>query len=145
MWQFIQEINANGTTIILTTHYLEEAENLCKNVAIINHGKIMYDGSLLGIIDRFSGHKMLSLQFGDGKMPGDLARYGEVVEIEEPKAKLRVERNVIAEVLSSVLASHTIEDVSVEDPPLEEVIAQVFEQTTEHFEASIEPAGISEG
>ena len=47
----------------------------------------------------------------------------------EPKAKLRVERNVIAEVLSSVLANHTIEDISVEDPPLEDVIAEVFAQT----------------
>ena len=41
MWEFISEINARGTTVILTTHYLEEAENLCRNVAIINHGEII--------------------------------------------------------------------------------------------------------
>ena len=59
-------------------------------------------------------------------MPGDLARYGEVLEIIEPKARLRIDRSKIAEVLSSVLASYSIEDVSVEDPPLEEVIADMF-------------------
>jgi ABC-2 type transport system ATP-binding protein len=59
-------------------------------------------------------------------MPRDLSRFGEVIEVREPKVKLRVERREIASVLSSVLASYTIEDVSVEDPPLEEVIAQAF-------------------
>jgi ABC-2 type transport system ATP-binding protein len=68
----------------------------------------------------------LTLQFGDDQMPSDLARYGEVLEIIEPKVKLRVDRSVIADVLSAVLANHTIEDVSVEDPPLEEVIAEMF-------------------
>jgi len=116
-------------TILLTSHYMKDVAALCKRVVIINHGRIMYDGSLLGIVDQFSSHKVLTLQFGNGKMPGDLARYGEIVEIVEPKAKLRVERNVIADVLSSVLANHTIDDVSVEDPPLEDVIAEVFAQT----------------
>ena len=116
-------------TILLTSHYMKDVAALCKRVVIINHGRIMYDGSLLGIVDQFSSHKVLTLQFGDGEIPGDLARYGDIVEIAEPKAKLRVERNVIADVLSSVLANHTIEDISVEDPPLEDVIAEVFAQT----------------
>lgn len=46
MWEFLQEINNNGTTIILTTHYLEEAENLCRNVAMINHGKVVRKGAM---------------------------------------------------------------------------------------------------
>ena len=46
MWRFLQEINHHGTTIILTTHYLEEAENLCRNIAIINHGKIVENTSM---------------------------------------------------------------------------------------------------
>ena len=53
MWEFLREINASGTTIILTTHYLEEAESLCRNVAIIDHGKIVQNTSireLLGAI-----------------------------------------------------------------------------------------------
>jgi ABC-2 type transport system ATP-binding protein len=55
MWTFLKEINGNGTTIILTTHYLEEAENLCRNIAIIDHGKIIENTSmklLLKMLDR---------------------------------------------------------------------------------------------
>jgi ABC-2 type transport system ATP-binding protein len=115
-------------SILLTSHYMKDVAALCKRVVIINHGQIIYDGSLSGIVDKFSSHKVLTLQFGDGRMPGDLSRFGDVLELKEPEAKLRVERNVITDVLSAVLAAHVIEDVSVEDPPLEEVIAQVFSQ-----------------
>lgn len=116
-------------TILLTSHYMKDVAALCQRVVIIAHGEIVYDGSLKGIVDRFSGHKVLTLQFADERMPSDLSRYGEVLEIVEPKAKLRIDRSRIAEVLSSVLASYSIEDVSVEDPPLEEVIADMFELT----------------
>ncbi len=50
MWEFLREINANGTTIILTTHYLEEAENLCRNIAIINKGNIIENTSMKSLI-----------------------------------------------------------------------------------------------
>ncbi|HCK42353.1 MAG: ABC transporter [Planctomycetaceae bacterium] len=113
-------------TVLLTSHYMKDVAALCQRVVIIAQGEIVYDGSLSGIVDKFSGHKVLSLQFADDRMPGDLARYGEVLEIIEPKARLRIDRSKIAEVLSSVLASYSIEDVSVEDPPLEEVIADMF-------------------
>jgi len=116
-------------TILLTSHYMKDIVALCQRVVIIAQGEIVYNGSLDGIIDRFSGHKVLSLQFAEQRMPSDLARYGEVIEIVEPKAKLRVDRSSIAEVLSSVLANHSIEDISVEDPPLEEVIAEMFTLT----------------
>ena len=113
-------------TVLLTSHYMKDVAALCQRVVIIAQGEIVYDGSLSGIVDKFSGHKVLSLQFADDRMPGDLARYGEVLEIIEPKARLRIDRSKIAEVLSSVLASYSIEDGSVEDPPLEEVIADMF-------------------
>lgn len=118
-------------TILLTSHYMKDIVALCKRVVIIAHGDIMYDGSLAGIVDRFSGHKELTLQFADDRMPSDLARYGEVLEVIEPKARLRVDRSSIAEVLSAVLANHLVEDVSVEDPPLEEVIAEMFALSAE--------------
>jgi ABC-2 type transport system ATP-binding protein len=123
-------------TILLTSHYMKDVAALCKRVVIINHGRIIYDGSLSGIVDRFSSHKVLTLLFGDGKMPSDLARYGEVLEVTEPRIKLRIERNQISKVLSSVLASYTLEDVSVEDSPLEEVIAKVFAQAATSDDAS---------
>jgi ABC-2 type transport system ATP-binding protein len=110
---------------------MKDVAALCRRVVVINHGQIVYDGSLEGIIDRFSSHKVLTLLFSDGQLPGNFNRYGEVVELAEPRVKLRVDRQQIAEVLSNVLASYTLEDVSVEDPPLEEVIAQVFAQSSE--------------
>jgi ABC-2 type transport system ATP-binding protein len=116
-------------TILLTSHYMKDVAALCKRVVIIAQGQIIYDGSLAGIIDKFSGHKVLSLQFANGRMPSDLARYGDVLEIAEPKARVRVDRANISNVLSSVLASYTLEDISVEDPPLEEVIAALFAQS----------------
>lgn len=122
---------ARRITILLTSHYMKDIAALCRRVVVINHGRIVYDGSLAGIIDRFSSHKVLTLLFTDGQMPVDFSRYGEVVERAEPRVKLRVDRQQISQVLSTVLASYTLEDVSVEDPPLEEVIAQVFAQSAE--------------
>ena len=113
-------------TILLTSHYMKDVAALCRRVVIIALGRIIYDGSLAGIVDRFGGYKVISLQFSDGRIPPDLSRYGEVILEEVPRAKLRVERSVVTESLSSILSRHAIEDVSVEDPPLEEVIAEMF-------------------
>jgi ABC-2 type transport system ATP-binding protein len=118
-------------TILLTSHYMKDVAALCRRVVVINHGLIVYDGSLGGIVDRFSSHKVLTLLFSNGQLPSDFSRYGEVVELAEPRVKLRVDRQQISQVLASVLANHTLEDVSVEDPPLEEVIADVFAQSAE--------------
>ncbi len=118
-------------TVLLTSHYMKDVLALCRRVVIIALGQIIYDGSLEGIIDRFGGDKIVTLQFADGHLPADLRRYGEVLSEEPPRAKLRVERSIIPDVLSSILANHTVEDVSVEDPPLEEVIADMFSQAEE--------------
>lgn len=122
-------------TILLTSHYMKDVAALCKRVVIIAKGQIMYDGSLDGVIDSFSTHKVLTLQFAD-RVPGDLERFGELLEAVPPKVKLRVERSDISKVLSSVLADYTVEDVSVEDPPLEEVIADLFTQSSAEADRS---------
>jgi ABC-2 type transport system ATP-binding protein len=116
------------TTILLTSHYMKDVAALCRRVVIVANGQIKYDGSLTGIVDRFSGHKVVSLQFADGQMPSDLEKFGQVLELAEPKARIRIERAQVAAALSSLLDGYTIEDVSVEDPPLEEVIAGMFSQ-----------------
>jgi ABC-2 type transport system ATP-binding protein len=117
---------ARKVTILLTSHYMKDVAALCRRVVIIALGRVIYDGSLAGIIDRFSGHKVVSLQFTDGHIPGDLARFGDVLSEEAPRVKLRVPRRVVPKVLSRILASHAVQDVSVEDPPLEQVIADAF-------------------
>jgi len=97
----------------------------------------VYDGSLSGIIDRFGGDKVISLQFADGRMPDDLSRFGEVLSVERPRARLRVSRADVPEMLSRVLAGYDVEDVSVEDPPLEDVIAEMFTQGDEPVEPDL--------
>ncbi len=118
-------------TILLTSHYMKDVVALCRRVVIIALGRIIYDGSLSGIIDRFGGHKIISLQILNGETPANLERYGEVLTAEPPRIKLRVDRAVVPAVLSSILANHAVVDVNVEDPPIEEVIAEMFTQTRE--------------
>jgi ABC-2 type transport system ATP-binding protein len=117
-------------TVLLTSHYMKDVAALCRRVVIIANGQIMYDGSLSGIIDKFSGYKVISLAFADDAVPGGLERFGQIMETQPPKVQLRVDRSVVAESLSAILARHTVQDVSVEDPPLEEVIAEVFSQAS---------------
>jgi viologen exporter family transport system ATP-binding protein len=119
---------ARKITILLTSHYMKDVAALCRRVVVIAQGKIMYDGSLSGIVDRFSKHKVISLQLADENMDGQWSRYGEVIEQKTPTVRLRIARDVVPEVLAAILANHQIEDVSVEDPPLEQVIADLFAQ-----------------
>jgi len=121
-------------TILLTSHYMKDVMALCRRVVIIAQGRIIYDGSLEGILDQFGGQKVISLLVADGKMPDDLSRYGELLLIEPPRAKLRIERSKVTEVLSAILSRYAIEDISVEDPPLEEIIAKVFKDNKEEGE-----------
>ncbi len=130
--QFLRQYQElRRTTILLTSHYMKDVAALCRRAVIIAQGEIKYDGSLSGIVDRFSGHKVVTLQFAEEESanPGDLARYGQVLEVQSPRAKLRIARAEVPRVLADVLARYTIEDVAVEDRPLEEVIAEFFEQT----------------
>jgi ABC-2 type transport system ATP-binding protein len=128
--QFLKHYQqVRGITILLTSHYMKDVAALCKRVVIIAGGQIVHDGSLEGVIDRFSDYKVLTLDFAGEQMPSDLARYGEVLEVAPPRARIEVDRNKIASVLSTVLANYAIQDVSVEDPPLEDVIASLFSMT----------------
>ena len=115
-------------TILLTSHYMKDVSALCNRVVIIADGRIHYDGSLSGIVDRFSGHKIVTLLLAEGQEFGDLERFGSVLEIEPPKARLRVERRQVPAVMAAILSAYAVEDVAVEDPPLEDVIAEVFSQ-----------------
>lgn len=118
------------TTVLLTSHYMKDVAALCRRVVVIAGGRIMYDGSLVGIIDKFSSYKLVTLAFAEDAEPPDLSRFGEVVELKPPKVKVRVDRPRVAEVLAAVLNEHVVSDVSVEDPPLEEVIAELFTQAS---------------
>lgn len=113
-------------TVVLTSHYMKDVEALCQRAIIINHGKIQHNGPLAEIVDRFSTHKVLELQFAN-EVPADLSRFGEVFDVQPPRAKVRIPRQKVPETLGAILAAYPIEDIGVHDRPLEEVIAEMFE------------------
>jgi ABC-2 type transport system ATP-binding protein len=124
---FIGEYNRRyGATVLLTSHYMADIEALCKRVIVIHHGRLLYDGDLSGLSERFSPHKTIVVDLLDGAR--DLSSYGEVVSSEEGRVELRVRKSDTARVTSRILADLAVEDLTVHDPPIEDVIEQVFAQ-----------------
>lgn len=117
-----------NNTIILTSHYMKDISALCKRVVIIANGSIFHDGSLEDIVDRFSSDKIVTLQLSSRESLDSLRALPNVMEVEPPRIKFRVGRDDVAKTLSEILGSHSIQDIVVEDPPLEEVIASVFSE-----------------
>ena len=107
---------------------MKDIEALCKRVVIIANGSVYHDGSLEDIVDQFSGDKIVTLQLSDDRSLDGLSNLPNVMEIEAPKIKFRVERDEVGKVLSQILSSHRVDDIVVEDPPLEEVISNVFSE-----------------
>src|ERR1700730_4064117 len=112
----LKEYNTKrGVTMLLTSHYMRDVEALCARVLVINHGKVIYDGDLSGITERFGQAKLVKLQFAGETTPHDLEQFGEVTSREGPSADLNVERSRVAEVLAIILERYTVIDMSVQD------------------------------
>ena len=120
-----------NNTILLTSHYMKDIEALCQRVVVIAGGKIYHDGSLDGIVDKFSGDKIVTLHISDSASIDQLKDLPDVIEAQAPKIKFRVSRERVGEVLSAIFRSHQVDDIVVEDPPLEEVISNVFSAAEE--------------
>ena len=125
-----------GVTMLLTSHYMRDVEALCSRVLVITHGRLVYDGPLAGLTAKFGDAKLVKLQFADDRSPGDLSRFGEVTRSEGPEVDLKVERSRVAEVLGAILDQYAVADVGVQDPPLEQVIARVFEEARPSHDAA---------
>jgi ABC-2 type transport system ATP-binding protein len=132
----LKEYNARrGVTMLLTSHYMRDVEALCSRLLIITHGKLIYDGDLAGIRDQFARSKVVKLQFAGETAPNDLARFGVIAHQEGPTVDLEVDRSRVAEVMAAILDQYTVLDVSVHDPPLDQVIAHVFQEGRAEHEA----------
>jgi ABC-2 type transport system ATP-binding protein len=118
-------------TILLTSHYMKDVSALCQRVVVIAQGGLQYDGSLSGIIDSFSGSKVIQLQLGIEQAASGLERFGEILKTDMPRVSIRVPRANVSRVLAEILNTYTVDDVAVEDPPLEEVIASLFHSIAE--------------
>jgi ABC-2 type transport system ATP-binding protein len=124
---FIAEYNHRyGATVLLTSHYMADVEALCKRVIVIHHGRLLFDGDLSDLVQQFTSYKTIVVQLEDCQ--ANLHAYGEVLTCEDGRFTLRVPKAKTAQVTERLLANLPVIDLLVEDPPIEEVIDQVFTQ-----------------
>lgn len=122
---FVADYNRQyGATVLLTSHYMADVEALCRRVIVIHHGKILYDGVLSGLVERFSAYKTIGVTLED--MEVDLSAYGEVVSRDANQIKLRIAKSDTSRLTAQLLAQLPVTDLTIEDPPIEDVIEQVF-------------------
>ena len=127
---FLAEYNKRyNATVLLTSHYMADVEALCKRVIVIHHGHILFDGDLSNLVNQFSSYKTLSLTLQN---PGvELSKYGEVVSREDGRVTLRVPKAQTSQVTARLLSDLQVDDLTVEDTPVDDVIDQVFSQKEE--------------
>ncbi len=125
---FVAEYNKrHGATVLLTSHYMADVEALCKRVIVIHHGRILFDGDLSSLANEFAAYKTIGvvLENGDAR----LDEYGEVVHRDGDRATLRVPKADTSRVAARLLSEHEVLDLTIEEPPIEDVIEMVFAQS----------------
>lgn len=121
---FITSYNQRyGATVMLTSHYMADVEALCRRVIVIHHGRVLYDGSLSGLVDRFASYRQISLSLSE---PADLSTYGEVIANTGTRVTLRVPKAEISLLCARLLAEQSVADLTIEEPPIDDVIERVF-------------------
>lgn len=124
---FIKEYNQKyKATIILTSHYMGDVEELCQRVMIIDNGRLCFDGQLQEIIQKYADHKLISLILDKKVDPSVVAKVFPVKEFDFPKLVLRVKREQVAMITSRALEQLPIIDLSIEEPAIEDIIRELF-------------------
>jgi ABC-type uncharacterized transport system, ATPase component len=124
---FVEEYNRRtGATVLLTSHYMADVEALCKRVIVIHNGKLLFDGDLAALVDRFSAFKTIGVTLANGF--GNFNQYGEVLEQDASHVILRIPREKTPVVTARILAEQHVDDMTIEDPPIEDIIEKVFAQ-----------------
>lgn len=127
MRDFIKQYNHRfKSTILLTSHYMGDVKELCERVIIIDKGKILFDGKLQEVIDRFARNKILTVIFSKDIDQRKLAEFGNVREYKFPKARVTVRRDEAAKKASELLEEFPVADLVIEEPPIEAIIREVF-------------------
>lgn len=127
--EFLREHNARRkTTILLTSHYMADIQELCQRVIIIDKGTIFFDGALSDVLDRFADFKLVTIQLGDSAVIDDarLAGLGEVVEKSQLSLKLKVKRDRVTSTCKQLLDTFPVQDIDIQEVPIEEIIRQIF-------------------
>jgi len=125
---FVAEYNErHGATVLLTSHYMADVEALCKRVIVIHHGKILFDGALTSLANEFAAYKTIGVLLENGN--AELGGYGEVISRDGDRAVLRVPKAETSRVAARLLSEHEVLDLTIEEPPIEDVIELVFAQS----------------
>lgn len=129
MRDFIKDYNEKyNATIILTSHYMEDVKQLCERVIIIDKGIILYDGKLEKIVEKFSPNKVIRVSFEKEVDLDKLSVVGDVKENTSTTAVISVKRKEISKQVGKLLDLFPVEDLTVEEPAIEDVIREVFSQ-----------------
>jgi ABC-2 type transport system ATP-binding protein len=130
---FVAEYNQRtGASVMLTSHYMADVEALCERVIVIHHGTLLYDGGLPGLVRTFSPHKTIIVELEEdaevpeGRVEAILPNGGELVARTPIGLTIRVPKAETAHVASRLLSELPVADLTIEDPPIEEVIESVF-------------------
>jgi ABC-2 type transport system ATP-binding protein len=114
------------TTVILTSHYMNDIEALCKRTILINQGRIVYDGDLRAINDVFSENKILRLKLSESADASVLSRFGTVKSCSGCEATVEIQKDRIKEAAKTILDTLPILDFTIEDIPIEEGVALLY-------------------
>ncbi len=129
--RFVMAYNERfGATVLLTSHYMEDVLQLCPRVIVIDHGRLVYDGDLRALALRMRPDKRIVVRLAAGgaqrPLAAELARFGQVVSSGADEATLQVPAEEVSGAVARMLAAFPVADLTVEDPPLEEVFAELF-------------------
>jgi ABC-2 type transport system ATP-binding protein len=124
--EFLKEYNTRYKVVtLLTSHYMQDIEELCERVILIDHGKLFFDGSLEEVVSRFTSTKIIEAAFS-APLPRDFVPPGRVLEGHPLQIKIEVPRAEVPRACTALLAGGTVLDLSVQEVPIEEVIRRVF-------------------
>ncbi|MCL2329839.1 MAG: AAA family ATPase, partial [Phycisphaerae bacterium] len=135
--EFIRQYNRqHGATIILTSHYMADVTALCQRIIVIDHGRILFDGSLALLGARLAPFKVISIDLQQDADGYAFDRLGQVIYHEGRKVTLRIGKDEAPAVTSRLLADLSVLDLTIQDPPIEDVIRQVFAGSAEKTSAT---------
>lgn len=122
---FLREYNRRyEATVLLTSHYMADVEALCKRVVVIHHGNVLFDGDLAALVEHFSPYKTISFVHDDDG--ADFSAYGQFAHSVDGRASIKVSKPEVGSVTQSILQRYAVTDLLIEDPPIDDVIDQVF-------------------
>jgi ABC-2 type transport system ATP-binding protein len=128
--EFLRRHNAaSRTTILLTSHYMQDIEELCEHVILIDHGRVIFDGALDRIVEQFSGNKIVEAKFS-APTAADFDSLGSILERTPDSLKIEVSRARVADVCRILLDRAPVADLTVAEVPIEDVIRNVFGKKT---------------